>query len=139
MDILLKSNLNLFRNLSRSANQVALKQLLPLCWQTDCVSKKFGHLVVCRDRCSWFSRPLSTVTMTEEYDPGQAEGAKGSGDVNVQAKGAGGAKKGRLSVERIYQKKSQLEHILLRPDTYIGSVQPLTEKMWVLDEVLSGL
>ena len=29
----------------------------------------------------------------------------------------------RLSVERIYQKKSQMEHILLRPDTYIGSVQ----------------
>ena len=45
-----------------------------------------------------------------------------------------GQKKGRLSVERIYQKKSQLEHILLRPDTYIGSVQPLTEKMYVLDE-----
>ena len=37
----------------------------------------------------------------------------------------------RLSVERIYQKKSQLEHILLRPDTYIGSVQPNTEPMWV--------
>merc|ERR1712077_46358 len=40
----------------------------------------------------------------------------------------------RLSVERIYQKKTQLEHILLRPDTYIGSVQPVTEKMWILDE-----
>jgi len=40
----------------------------------------------------------------------------------------------RLSVERIYQKKTQLEHILLRPDTYIGSVQHSTEKMWVLDE-----
>jgi DNA topoisomerase-2 len=40
----------------------------------------------------------------------------------------------RLSVERIYQKKTQLEHILLRPDTYIGSVQPMTEKMWVVDE-----
>lgn len=40
----------------------------------------------------------------------------------------------RLSVERIYQKKTQLEHILLRPDTYIGSAQPLTEKMWVFDE-----
>lgn len=25
-----------------------------------------------------------------------------------------------MSVEKIYQKKSQLEHILLRPDTYIG-------------------
>ena len=34
----------------------------------------------------------------------------------------GGGNK-RLSVERIYQKKTQLEHILLRPDTYIGSVQ----------------
>jgi len=45
-----------------------------------------------------------------------------------------GQKKGRLSVERIYQKKSQLEHILLRPDTYIGSVQPLTGRMYVLDE-----
>lgn len=29
----------------------------------------------------------------------------------------------RVSIERIYQKKSQLEHILLRPDTYIGSVE----------------
>jgi hypothetical protein len=29
----------------------------------------------------------------------------------------------RLSIEKIYQKKSQLEHILLRPDTYIGSIE----------------
>lgn len=33
----------------------------------------------------------------------------------------------RMSVERIYQKKTQLEHILLRPDTYIGSVEPVTQ------------
>lgn len=33
----------------------------------------------------------------------------------------------RLSVERIYQKKTQLEHILLRPDSYIGSVEPVTQ------------
>uniref|UniRef100_A0A8C5GUM1 DNA topoisomerase 2 n=1 Tax=Gouania willdenowi TaxID=441366 RepID=A0A8C5GUM1_GOUWI len=33
----------------------------------------------------------------------------------------------RLSVERIYQKKTQLEHILLRPDTYIGSVEPVNQ------------
>lgn len=39
-----------------------------------------------------------------------------------------GAKKGsKLSVERVYQKKTQLEHILLRPDTYIGSVEPITQ------------
>lgn len=35
--------------------------------------------------------------------------------------------KKRLSVERIYQKKTQLEHILLRPDTYIGSVELVTQ------------
>uniref|UniRef100_H3ALH9 DNA topoisomerase 2 n=1 Tax=Latimeria chalumnae TaxID=7897 RepID=H3ALH9_LATCH len=40
----------------------------------------------------------------------------------------------RLSVERIYQKKTQLEHILLRPDSYIGSVEPATQQMWVYDE-----
>ena len=33
----------------------------------------------------------------------------------------------RMSVERIYQKKTQLEHILLRPDSYIGSVEPVTQ------------
>ena len=42
------------------------------------------------------------------------------------AKGSKGADK-RLSVERIYQKKTQLEHILLRPDTYIGSVENVTQ------------
>uniref|UniRef100_A0A674MWX5 DNA topoisomerase 2 n=1 Tax=Takifugu rubripes TaxID=31033 RepID=A0A674MWX5_TAKRU len=38
----------------------------------------------------------------------------------------------KLSVERVYQKKTQLEHILLRPDTYIGSVEcDLTDFMWI--------
>ena len=39
--------------------------------------------------------------------------------------------KKRLSIERIYQKKTQLEHILLRPDTYIGSVELVTQQMWI--------
>eukprot|EP00731_Ephydatia_muelleri_P019883 Em0012g708a len=42
--------------------------------------------------------------------------------------------KKRLSVERIYQKKTQLEHILLRPDTYIGSVEEAAQPMYVYDE-----
>ena len=37
------------------------------------------------------------------------------------------------TVEEMYQKKTQLEHILLRPDTYVGSVEPVKEKMWVYD------
>ncbi|OCT75872.1 DNA topoisomerase 2-beta isoform X1 [Xenopus laevis] len=40
----------------------------------------------------------------------------------------------KMSVERVYQKKTQLEHILLRPDTYIGSVETVTQSMWVYDE-----
>ncbi|PBC27663.1 DNA topoisomerase [Apis cerana cerana] len=40
----------------------------------------------------------------------------------------------KKTIEGIYQKKSQLEHILLRPDTYIGSVEPVTEIMWIYDK-----
>ena len=38
-----------------------------------------------------------------------------------------------MEIEKIYQKKSQLEHILLRPDTYIGSVELLQQEMWIWD------
>ena len=37
------------------------------------------------------------------------------------------------AIEDIYQKKSQLEHILLRPDTYIGSTEKKEDKLWVHD------
>ena len=36
------------------------------------------------------------------------------------------------TIEQMYQKKTQLEHILLRPDTYIGSTEPTTQSMFVL-------
>uniref|UniRef100_A0A8D2NV98 DNA topoisomerase 2 n=1 Tax=Zosterops lateralis melanops TaxID=1220523 RepID=A0A8D2NV98_ZOSLA len=51
---------------------------------------------------------------------------------NIRVNKPDGPKK--LSVEHIYQKKTQLEHILLRPDTYIGSVELVTQQMWVYDE-----
>lgn len=38
------------------------------------------------------------------------------------------------SVENTYQKKTQLEHILLRPDTYIGATESERKTMWVFDE-----
>lgn len=37
------------------------------------------------------------------------------------------------AIEEIYQKKSQLEHILLRPDTYIGSTEKQEQQLWVHD------
>ncbi|XP_043215236.1 DNA topoisomerase 2-alpha-like isoform X2 [Amphibalanus amphitrite] len=63
---------------------------------------------------------------------GAANGETAGGGGGDKAAAAKAAK--RLSVERIYQKKSQLEHILLRPDTYIGSCEPLTETMYVYDD-----
>mmetsp|Transcript_11822 Transcript_11822/g.47709 ORF Transcript_11822/g.47709 Transcript_11822/m.47709 type:complete len:1558 (-) Transcript_11822:87-4760(-) len=33
-----------------------------------------------------------------------------------------------------YVKKSPLEHVLLRPDTYVGSIETAEEKIWVFDK-----
>ena len=38
------------------------------------------------------------------------------------------------SIESKYQKKTQLEHILTRPDTYIGDVKLQTEKLYIHQE-----
>ncbi|KAF9913814.1 DNA topoisomerase 2, partial [Lobosporangium transversale] len=37
------------------------------------------------------------------------------------------------TIEEIYQKKTPLEHILLRPDTYIGTTEMNQQTLWVLD------
>ncbi|CAN0367953.1 unnamed protein product, partial [Hapterophycus canaliculatus] len=53
--------------------------------------------------------------------------------------GAGGNSAGGQTVEQRYQKKTQLEHILLRPDTYIGSIEKLTQDMWVYDDATNSI
>ncbi len=37
------------------------------------------------------------------------------------------------SIENIYQRKNPVEHVLLRPDTYIGSIEKTTTPGWVID------
>ena len=39
---------------------------------------------------------------------------------NIMQKPSTGKKSAK--VEDVYQKKTQIEHVLLRPDTYVGSV-----------------
>ncbi len=51
---------------------------------------------------------------------------------NATAKTTAKGKKTK-TIEETYQKKSQLEHILLRPDTYIGSTEPLETPMFIYD------
>jgi DNA topoisomerase II len=61
---------------------------------------------------------------------GTAKAAKAAlGPHNPPASGSGGSK----SIEETYQKLSQLEHILLRPDTYIGSCEKQAQQLWVHD------
>ncbi|GFP92089.1 DNA topoisomerase 2 [Phtheirospermum japonicum] len=50
--------------------------------------------------------------------------------VTAAGGGRGGGKK---TIEQTYQKKTQLEHILLRPDTYIGSIEKHTQNLWVYE------
>ena len=58
----------------------------------------------------------------ENYAPAANTGKKVSGKVKSK------------TIEETYTKKTQLEHILLRPDTYIGSVVKQTQPMYVFDD-----
>ncbi|KZV36276.1 DNA topoisomerase 2 [Dorcoceras hygrometricum] len=40
---------------------------------------------------------------------------------------------GKKTIEETYQKKTQLEHILIRPDTYIGSIEKHNQTLWVYE------
>lgn len=73
-----------------------------------------------------FQSMFSKMSSTGSTDKG------GGGDVVVNER-IQSAKDGpkKQTIEKTYQKMSQLEHILLRPDTYIGSVEQVTEVMWV--------
>ncbi|KAJ8267370.1 hypothetical protein COCON_G00125420 [Conger conger] len=76
---------------------------------------------------------LTWVTLFDKNNAARKEEANGRSE---GGKGEAARKDGskKMSVERVYQKKTQLEHILLRPDTYIGSVEPVTQQLWVFDE-----
>jgi DNA topoisomerase-2 len=44
----------------------------------------------------------------------------------------------KLDAEK-YDKKTPREHVLLRPDTYIGDIEPSTELMWIFSEELNKM
>ncbi|CAE7523479.1 top-2 [Symbiodinium natans] len=57
-----------------------------------------------------------------------AKGSRGSDDI-----GSPKIKRSK-TVEQTYQKKTQVEHILLRPDTYVGSIEHQDESAWVWND-----
>jgi len=52
---------------------------------------------------------------------------------STNAASSGTQQQTKKTIEQTYQKKTQLEHILLRPDTYIGSTEQITQTMFVLN------
>lgn len=91
------------------------------------------HYFICHNFISTFCLKSCTVfnNLYSSYTKRAAMDAQPH--INETSNGETGAKK-RLSVERIYQKKTQLEHILLRPDSYIGSTLKNTHPMWIMDD-----
>lgn len=61
-----------------------------------------------------------------------------SSAANTAAAAAAAPAPTKKTIEEMYQKKSQLEHILLRPDTYIGSIEKHTQTLWVFDDTENG-
>lgn len=83
-----------------------------------------------------------SVTTSHNVGPGAGgsamegideEGEAEEGNARPQARPAGGNNNKGRKVEDVYKKLSQLEHILLRPDTYIGSTEKQTAALWVFD------
>ena len=96
----------------------------------------------------------------ENFDPNQKHKQKKSGSAATTTKGKSSSSKmavesssssssngnGKSSsviqkktIEQTYQKKTQLEHILLRPDTYIGSTESVTQPMFVYDSAMNRI
>jgi hypothetical protein len=76
---------------------------------------------------TWHARSLSPSMLATRLFA--SSGKTGKSRVANDAKGTGIA---LADVEAIYQKKSPTEHILLRPDSYVGSIQQTVTDTWVL-------
>lgn len=99
-------------------------------------------------RCSFFSPIFATLSsLPKKHQQAKKApaskkaaaakaplGESSAANVSSAAAGGGGGGKGGKSVEEIYQKKTQLEHILLRPDTYVGSCEKTEALTWVYDK-----
>jgi len=48
-------------------------------------------------------------------------------------------KRKKHKIEKIYKKMTQHEHILSRPDTYVGSIESSTQEMWVFNDDFQGM
>lgn len=55
------------------------------------------------------------------------------GESSKPKKPAAAAPGKKKTASETYQQLSPIQHILKRPDSYIGSIETLNEKLWVFD------
>ena len=70
---------------------------------------------------------VATTASTNKSTTKRERKKKEAGDDNTKSTPS------TKTIEQTYQKKTQLDHILLRPDTYIGSIEPTTQLAFVHD------
>ncbi|KAL3917013.1 MAG: hypothetical protein SGILL_004913, partial [Bacillariaceae sp.] len=63
----------------------------------------------------------------------RSESASNAGSAKDKDDGTAPTKGKKKTIEELYEKKTQHEHVLIRPDTYIGSVVPIKDEMFVYD------
>lgn len=52
---------------------------------------------------------------------------------NSNSENSSAPSRGKKTIEQTYTKLSQLEHVLVRPDTYVGSIERMPQSTWVWD------
>jgi len=65
---------------------------------------------------------------------GGAQAPLGAWNVGEGAAAASPKKAPKKKLEDVYKKMTQREHILTRPDTYVGSIETTTERMLVYSD-----
>lgn len=73
----------------------------------------------------------NVISSSPPQSPNGSVPAKHSNDA---AENPTNSKRKKKSATEVYQKLSQLEHVLKRPDTYIGSIQADTQPLWVFNK-----
>ncbi|KAF5377158.1 hypothetical protein D9615_006417 [Tricholomella constricta] len=63
----------------------------------------------------------------------EADDASGDEVASLPVKSEPAQPRKKKTASEMYTKLSQLEHILVRPDSYIGSVETITQAMWTYD------
>ncbi|KAI0244747.1 hypothetical protein L0F63_003436, partial [Massospora cicadina] len=81
----------------------------------------------------------AAIFRTNSVTTSEVKRAKLDADSDYEAPMAPERAGKKKTIKEIYQKKMHLKHILLRPDTYIGSTEINTQWLWIYDDTTDSL